>query len=84
MSSQHKIHLYRQFEAIYKTPVGYIVSVTCQIRQLGTLKYKKHSYVTVLSGSKIAIYYPGSEQQRRWSDCTDAQADLLLCCSPMA
>ena len=26
----------------------------------------------------------GSEQQRRWSDCADAQADLRLCCSHMA
>ena len=25
-----------------------------------------------------------SEQQRRWSDCADAQADLRLCCSHMA
>ena len=25
----------------------------------------------------------GSEQQRRWSDCADAQADLRLCCSHM-
>ena len=26
----------------------------------------------------------GSEQQRRWSACADAQADLRLCCSHMA
>ena len=26
----------------------------------------------------------GREQQRRWSDCADAQADLRLCCSHMA
>ena len=26
----------------------------------------------------------GSEQQRRWSDCADVQADLRLCCSHMA
>ena len=26
----------------------------------------------------------GSKQQRRWSDCTDAQADLHLCCLHMA
>ena len=26
----------------------------------------------------------GSDQQRRWSDCADAQADLRLCCSHMA
>ena len=25
-------------------------------------------------------YYLSSEQQRRWSDCADAQADLRLCC----
>ena len=30
------------------------------------------------------LYYPGSEQQRRWSDYADAQADLRLCCSHMA
>ena len=30
------------------------------------------------------LYYPGCEQQRRWSDCMDAQADLRLCCSHMA
>ena len=30
------------------------------------------------------LYYPGSEQQRRWSDCADAQADLHLCCPHMA
>ena len=29
------------------------------------------------------LYYLSSEQQRRWSDCTDAQADLRLCCSRM-
>ena len=30
------------------------------------------------------FYYLGSDQQRRWSDCADAQADLRLCCSHMA
>ena len=30
------------------------------------------------------LYYLSSEQQRRWSDCADAQADLRLCCSHMA
>ena len=30
------------------------------------------------------MYYPGNEQQRRWSDCADALADLCLCCSHMA
>ena len=30
------------------------------------------------------LYYLGSEQQRCWSDCADAQADLHLCCSHMA
>ena len=30
------------------------------------------------------LYSLGSEQQRRWSDCMDAQADLRLCCSHMA
>ena len=30
------------------------------------------------------LHYLGSEQQRRWSDCADAQADLRLCCSHMA
>ena len=36
---------------------------------------------------KFRIYKPdvafcfGSEQQRRWSDCADAQVDLRLCCS---
>ena len=29
------------------------------------------------------LYYPSREQQRRWSDCADAQADLHLCCSHM-
>ena len=29
------------------------------------------------------MYYPCSEQQRCWSDCMDAQADLRLCCSHM-
>ena len=29
-------------------------------------------------------YYLTSEQRRCWSDCTDAQADLHLCCSQMA
>ena len=39
---------------------------------------------------KCWIYKPevsfclGSEQQRRWSDCADAQAGLRLCCSHMA
>ena len=27
------------------------------------------------------MYYLSSEQQRRWSDCGNAQADLHLCCS---
>ena len=27
------------------------------------------------------LHYLDSEQQRRWSDCADAQADLRLCCS---
>ena len=31
----------------------------------------------------LVLYYPGSEQQRRWSDCADAKADLRLCCSHM-
>ena len=26
------------------------------------------------------LYYLSSEQQRRWSDCADVQADLRLCC----
>ena len=30
------------------------------------------------------LYHPGREQQRRWSDCVDAQADLRLCCSHKA
>ena len=30
------------------------------------------------------FYYLVSEQQRCWSDCADAQADLRLCCSHMA
>ena len=29
------------------------------------------------------LYCLSSEQQRRWSDCTDVQADLRLCCSHM-
>ena len=29
------------------------------------------------------LHYLDSEQQRRRSDCADAQADLRLCCSPM-
>ena len=36
------------------------------------------------SRGNILIYYPGSKQQRRWSGCADAQADLRLCCSHMA
>ena len=31
----------------------------------------------------LEIYYLSSEQQRRWSDCTDAQADLRICCLHM-
>ena len=35
--------------------------------------------------SQVAVlHYPGSEQQRRWLDCADAQADLCLCCSHTA
>ena len=30
------------------------------------------------------LYYLGSEQQRCWSDCTDAQADLRLRCLHLA
>ena len=33
---------------------------------------------------KFGIYKLGSEQQRRWSDCADAQADLRLYCLHMA
>ena len=33
---------------------------------------------------KEVLYYLGSEQQRCWSDCADAQADLHLCCLHMA
>ena len=29
------------------------------------------------------LYYISSEQQRRWSDCAESQADLRLCCSHM-
>ena len=29
------------------------------------------------------LHYLGREQQRRWSDCANAQADLRLCCSHM-
>ena len=29
------------------------------------------------------LHYLGSEQQRCWSDCVDAQTDLHLCCSHM-
>ena len=32
----------------------------------------------------LLLYYPGSEQQKRWSDCADVQADLHLCFSYMA
>ena len=41
-----------------------------------------HKQVFLWRGS-YEVYYPGSEQQRRWSDCADAQADLRLCCSHM-
>ena len=30
------------------------------------------------------LYYLDSAQQRCWSDCMDAQADLRRCCSHMA
>ena len=30
------------------------------------------------------LYHPGSKQQRRWSDCADAQPDLRLCCLHIA
>ena len=30
------------------------------------------------------LHYPGSEQQRCWSDFMDVQAELRLCCSHMA
>ena len=36
-----------------------------------------------LGYSSIAIILCRCEQQRRWSDCADAQADLRLCCSHM-
>ena len=29
------------------------------------------------------LYYLGSEQQMRWLECADAQAELCLCCSHM-
>ena len=32
----------------------------------------------------VVSFCLGSEQQRRWTDCADAQADLRLCCSHMA
>ena len=33
---------------------------------------------------QVYIYYLSSEQQRCWSDCADAHADLHLCCPQMA
>ena len=32
----------------------------------------------------VILYYLGGDQQRPWSDCADAQAELSLCCSHMA
>ena len=29
------------------------------------------------------LYYPGSEQQKRWSDCADAQADRSVWSAPL-
>ena len=34
--------------------------------------------------ASTGIKLSNSEEQRHWSDCTDAQADLCLCCSHMA
>ena len=40
---------------------------------------QKLARVMKLPTSEIS-YYLGSEQQRCWSDCVDAHADLHLCC----
>ena len=46
---------------------------------------KKLARVMKLPTLKLEIlYYLGSEHQRCWSDCVDAQADLHLCCLHMA
>ena len=79
MSTQHKIHLYRLFEAIYRTQVEYIVAVTCQIWQLGILIHKKDNYVTVLTHYGIAIsrnnqLYWGGIIHRNYS--TNANKDI--------
>ena len=42
-----------------------------------------YSLEIAAKASRGIIYYLGSEQQRRWSDCANAQADLRLCCSHM-
>ena len=38
----------------------------------------------ILAIASRGITLSGSEKQRRWSSCADAQADLCLCCSHMA
>ena len=52
--------------------------------QTGLLSYRNLLESWNFGFNKNRYYnYLGSEQQRHWSDCVDAQADLHLCCSHM-
>ena len=42
------------------------------------------SFRSWLESWQLVLYYLGSEQRGRWTNCADAQADLCLCCSQMA
>ena len=58
-----------------------------QVRLKPVCSTKEASYsheIANIEISYIILYYLGSEQQRRWSDCADAQADLCSCCSHMS
>ena len=49
--------------------------------QTGFRKYRVSTRVLKFRLKNLEIlYYLSSEQQRRWSACADAQADLRLCC----
>ena len=43
-----------------------------------------HRLARVLAIASRGIILSKQRKQRRWSDCTDVQADLRLCCSHMA
>ena len=82
-SFQHdsEIRLQMNMSHVTRKPV---VGVCDQVRHKPVWSATETSYRLEISAIACRVsHYPGSEQQRRWSDCADVQADLHLCCSHM-